>query len=1015
MAGEETIGRATIQLGADGSKLAPEMAAQLAKAQGQLARANKQMERAQASVTRQIQGHIDKIKATKPTNEIRLLEQAIQRMGGTSKLSAGELKRVTDEVNRLASAGAKVPKSLAGLTGGAGGGGGFAGLDSLIRGDIRGAAASLGPIAVAAGAAAGAVGVLGNEFATVIEKGDRLKDLASKTGFSTDALQKLEYASKQVGVAFEQTVNASRSLQRRLIDMPDKFEKIGLNVEHLIGLEPDKAFAEVAAAIAKLPTQAEKSAAAMNLLGDAGTQVLPLLNSDIAAAADEAERLGIIMDKSLIDASDRLSDSTTRLSEAWAGFKAQLVGAAVGGGDAADGIDAMALSVGELSKLIGAGGGDGLSGRLASLLADMATFGTSAGFRSFGAAGKAIAESDFLNYKTPGPSPLQLTPNDTSPLDLGPATEAQKEAVKRYREGLKEVEKATADAKKSAEAFQAQVDQWSGAKAQAELDELAKVIGTLGIEGVADVEALRKKIEQLVTQGAKVDSETLLGRLLSGKKIEIPELDISGLNLGDVSAGILDISDSLMATGLEAQEQFRGIAEAGKAAGLSADDIGVALEGAGASGDQVRVALEGVTDETVDWDQNLQNVSNLIQSLPGPLQGVAGILQGITSGISGILSSVGQIGKGSGLSGLLSSITGIGGIATAAFSVVGPLLGKVKGLFGGAQKEVNDVRDAFFEAEGGFEAFALKMSKVSSEQWAKKLFDAKSVEEFNALVKESQGLLDIGTQAQEELGAALSKYGFDDQLAAAKELKDEGGQLFKEWELLTKGGLIPANDAIMAMGPNLAEFVNKSIAAGQAIPEAMRPMVDQLIASGQLVDENGNAFESAEAAGVTFAKTMTESMMEVVDSVKELVAALTGVRPAPINIPVNYTTTGSPTGGTSYTPGGEIPKHGRGGFFDKPHLAIVGDRPEYIIPATDMGPGALMRAARPGGFDPGGSRPGGFAGGFSGAGGVVINMPINESAFQSAESRRQLRSHTLKTVERETGKYLATLVREGRA
>ena len=81
---EETIGRASIQLGADGSKLGPEMAAAVAKAQGQLSRANKQMERAQAQVTRKIQGHIDKINATKPTHEMRLLEQAVSKLGGTS-------------------------------------------------------------------------------------------------------------------------------------------------------------------------------------------------------------------------------------------------------------------------------------------------------------------------------------------------------------------------------------------------------------------------------------------------------------------------------------------------------------------------------------------------------------------------------------------------------------------------------------------------------------------------------------------------------------------------------------------------------------------------------------------------------------------------------------------------------------------------------------------------------------------------------------------------------------------
>lgn len=34
-----------------------------------------------------------------------------------------------------------------------------------------------------------------------------------------------------------------------------------------------------------------------------------------------------------------------------------------------------------------------------------------------------------------------------------------------------------------------------------------------------------------------------------------------------------------------------------------------------------------------------------------------------------------------------------------------------------------------------------------------------------------------------------------------------------------------------------------------------------------------------------------------------------------------------------------IPVHGSGGYFDKPHLAIVGDKPEYIIPASQVSKG----------------------------------------------------------------------------
>jgi TP901 family phage tail tape measure protein len=112
---EETIGRTSIKLGADGSKLGPEMAAAVAKAQGTLERSNKKIERAQAQTTRAIQGQINKINAKRPAQEMRNLEQAVRKMGGASKLEAGQVKRLRMEVERLAKAGANVPKSLAGI------------------------------------------------------------------------------------------------------------------------------------------------------------------------------------------------------------------------------------------------------------------------------------------------------------------------------------------------------------------------------------------------------------------------------------------------------------------------------------------------------------------------------------------------------------------------------------------------------------------------------------------------------------------------------------------------------------------------------------------------------------------------------------------------------------------------------------------------------------------------------------------------------------------------------------
>jgi hypothetical protein len=64
------------------------------------------------------------------------------------------------------------------------------------------------------------------------------------------------------------------------------------------------------------------------------------------------------------------------------------------------------------------------------------------------------------------------------------------------------------------------------------------------------------------------------------------------------------------------------------------------------------------------------------------------------------------------------------------------------GVFGNKEiMKVNDMRDAFFQAQGGWLAFSQRMAAVSDEDWAKKIFDAKSVEEFNELVRQAMALL----------------------------------------------------------------------------------------------------------------------------------------------------------------------------------------------------------------------------------------------------------------------------------
>lgn len=229
----------------------------------------------------------------------------------------------------------------------------------------------------------------------------------------------------------------------------------------------------------------------------------------------------------------------------------------------------------------------------------------------------------------------------------------------------------------------------------------------------------------------------------------------------------------------------------------------------------------------------------------------------------------------------------IGGPIGAAIGGIG---GAILGLFGKAKKlreEMRKLRESFIDSMGGLDS--LKQKAAAAGVSLDAMFKAKNAKQLEAAIAGIKSKLDLWDEAHEKLQAAIDKYGFSIEELGPKfkqqALDEMAAGLIQDFRLLTASGIDQVL-VLQKMAPAFSEYVQTALRAGAALPETMRPMIEQLIQTGQLLDSNGNAFTSIEQAGISFTESLSEGLTRLIDKIDQLVAALTGV--ALPNVPPNY-------------------------------------------------------------------------------------------------------------------------------
>jgi len=277
----------------------------------------KPLEVSAKGVQQQLQRMATSLSGATIIKQANIATEAVKAIGGATRLTESEQRKlnatVTEGIAKYRALGQKAPADMIAL----------ANATKQSQSAFGGISAALGPLK---GLIAGtfAVGAITRLAGDALKFASDLNDLSAKTGISTKALQEFKFAGEQVGVTLDDVSTAVLQMQKHLAG-GDKsalgaLQKIGVSFKELQGLAPEDQFKRIAAGLATIEDPALRNKAAFDIMGKAAANVLPLIATDLKKTADEAERLGIVLDQKTIDQLDNLGDS-------WA--KVKLAGEAV--------------------------------------------------------------------------------------------------------------------------------------------------------------------------------------------------------------------------------------------------------------------------------------------------------------------------------------------------------------------------------------------------------------------------------------------------------------------------------------------------------------------------------------------------------------------------------------------------------------------------------------------------------------------------------------------------------------
>jgi TP901 family phage tail tape measure protein len=207
-----------------------------------------------------------------------------------------------------------------------------------FAGDLSGLKSAMGGAMKHTKAVGAAMTVLGGTITAVLGKsvtewasyGDEIAKAAKRTGLSTEAMSELKHAAEQSGAGLPSLENGLKRMAAVLDDARDgtgaavlTLEKLGLTVQDFQGLTPEQTFMMLADSIRGVQDPLRQAALAQEVFGRGGMELLPLINegsAGMAAYAEEARKLGIVLDEESAAKAEKFTDTMDELKKSFQGM-----------------------------------------------------------------------------------------------------------------------------------------------------------------------------------------------------------------------------------------------------------------------------------------------------------------------------------------------------------------------------------------------------------------------------------------------------------------------------------------------------------------------------------------------------------------------------------------------------------------------------------------------------------------------------------------------------------------------